>query len=79
MVSLGLRGKKIMLDAMLNTSEVAARIASRLGRSSDVQHALRCLFEQWDGIRTQGSSGGCHSDYGSRCARDDLPRGGASN
>ncbi len=54
MVSLGLRGKKIMLDAMLNTSEVAARIASRLGRSSDVQHALRCLFEQWDGSGPRG-------------------------
>jgi HD-GYP domain-containing protein (c-di-GMP phosphodiesterase class II)/DNA-binding CsgD family transcriptional regulator len=42
-------GRAFMREGLENTSEVAARLARRLGRSAGVQEALRFIFEQWDG------------------------------
>lgn len=54
MVDFGMNGKQFIMDGMRNTSEVAARMADRLGRSIEVQQALRSLFEQWDGSGPNG-------------------------
>ncbi len=43
----GVHGKEFMQEGLRNTSEVAARIAGRLGRSTEVQDALRLAFENW--------------------------------
>jgi HD-GYP domain-containing protein (c-di-GMP phosphodiesterase class II) len=42
-------GHAFMQEGLENTSEVAARLARRLGRSPGVQEALRFFVEQWDG------------------------------
>jgi HD-GYP domain-containing protein (c-di-GMP phosphodiesterase class II)/DNA-binding CsgD family transcriptional regulator len=42
-------GHAFMREGLENTSEVAARLARRLGRSAGVQEALRFFVEQWDG------------------------------
>ena len=42
-------GRGFMREGLENTSEVAARLARRLGRSPGVQEALRFFVEQWDG------------------------------
>lgn len=43
------RGRAFMQEGLENTSQVAARLARRLGRSPGVEEGLRFLFEQWDG------------------------------
>ena len=52
-----LRGRAFLLEGLENTSEVAARLARRLGRSPGVQEALRFIFEQWDGTGPHGRRG----------------------
>jgi HD-GYP domain-containing protein (c-di-GMP phosphodiesterase class II)/DNA-binding CsgD family transcriptional regulator len=42
-------GRQFMVEGLLDTSDVAARLAGRLGTSAGVQQALRSAFEQWDG------------------------------
>lgn len=57
-VNFARHGKEFMLEGLLNTAQVAARIAGRLGASSAVQEALSCAFEQWDGSGPHGKRGG---------------------
>jgi HD-GYP domain-containing protein (c-di-GMP phosphodiesterase class II)/DNA-binding CsgD family transcriptional regulator len=47
-------GRAFMSEGLENTSEVAARMARRLGRSPGVQEALRCVFAQWRPERQRG-------------------------
>ncbi len=54
MANFGLHGKEFMMEGLRNTGEVASRIAGRLGRSVDVQEALRFAFEHWDGSGPNG-------------------------
>jgi HD-GYP domain-containing protein (c-di-GMP phosphodiesterase class II)/DNA-binding CsgD family transcriptional regulator len=53
-VDFSVRGRRFMLEGLHNTSEVAARFASRLDRSPRVQDALRFAFERWDGSGPSG-------------------------
>ncbi len=48
-VNFAMHGRSFMVEGLQNTSDVAARLALRLGRSAGVQEALRFVFEQWDG------------------------------
>jgi HD-GYP domain-containing protein (c-di-GMP phosphodiesterase class II)/DNA-binding CsgD family transcriptional regulator len=48
------RGRRFMVEALQNTSQVAARFARRLDRSPRVQEALRFAFERWDGSGPRG-------------------------
>jgi HD-GYP domain-containing protein (c-di-GMP phosphodiesterase class II)/DNA-binding CsgD family transcriptional regulator len=43
------RGRAFMQEGLENTSEVAARLAHRLGCPAGAEEGLRFLFEQWDG------------------------------
>ncbi len=49
-----IHGKEFMLEGLRNTTEVASRMAGRLGQSSDVQQALMHAFEAWDGTGPRG-------------------------
>ncbi len=53
-VTFGIHGKEFMIDGLRNTTEVASRMAGRLGQSSDVQQALMHAFEAWDGTGPRG-------------------------
>jgi HD-GYP domain-containing protein (c-di-GMP phosphodiesterase class II)/DNA-binding CsgD family transcriptional regulator len=44
-----LNGRERFREGFRNTCEVANRFADRLGMPPGVQHALRYVFEQWDG------------------------------
>lgn len=55
MADFGVHGKEFMQEGLRNTSDVAARIAGRLGRSIEVQEALRLAFEDW-------AASGSHND-----------------
>lgn len=48
-VNFAMNGKAFMMEGLRNTSDVAARMAGRLGTSPGVQQALRFVFENWDG------------------------------
>lgn len=50
-----IRGRRFMVEALQNTSQVAARFAGRLDRSPRVQEALRFAFERWDGSGPRGT------------------------
>jgi HD-GYP domain-containing protein (c-di-GMP phosphodiesterase class II)/DNA-binding CsgD family transcriptional regulator len=56
-VDFSIRGRRFMLEGLQNTSEVAARFAGRLDRSTRVQDALRFAFERWDGSGLRGRRG----------------------
>jgi|GEM_PF-2351124 len=53
-IDISVRGRRLMLEGLHNTSEVAARFARRLDRSPRVQDALRFAFEHWDGSGPAG-------------------------
>jgi HD-GYP domain-containing protein (c-di-GMP phosphodiesterase class II)/DNA-binding CsgD family transcriptional regulator len=52
-----LHGREFREEGFRNTCEVAGRFAARLGMSTEVQTALRSIYEQWDGSGPNGTRG----------------------